>query len=60
MKEWNKPVIADLEVGFTAGGGLGGAIDGVIYDVVDYGHFGGTQGPKISDPRFKPITRPAP
>jgi hypothetical protein len=52
MKKWNRPLIDELEVGFTAGGGLGGGADGTWYQVNGKGIFSGTGGPDISDPRF--------
>jgi hypothetical protein len=33
MKKWNRPVLAELAVGFTAKGDLGGPIDGTNYDI---------------------------
>jgi hypothetical protein len=47
MKKWNRPVLAELAVGFTARGDLGGEVDNVTYEINGKGSFMGTEGSSI-------------
>lgn len=50
MKEWNKPQLVDLSTKYTEAGGMGGAGDGVHYDVYGYIVIG-TSGPDLPFPK---------
>jgi hypothetical protein len=54
MLKWTRPRLTDLSVRYTEAGGLGGASDGVVYQV---GLFikHGTSGPALPNPPFVPL-----
>jgi hypothetical protein len=55
MKMWRKPQMTDLSVRYTEHGGLGGSIDGVVFQVKVAGKtflLFGTSGPEIDHPNI--------
>jgi hypothetical protein len=54
MKQWNRPIIGELEVGFTAEGSAGLEADLVQFDIDGKLGYGLNEGSSLRD-KYRPI-----